>query len=204
MDRCSSCSTTCTGRTPPASRSSRGSGSAPELRVVLLATYRSNWSHGWEGRSAYEQLNLRPLRTEDARLMVAEMAGGGGWPADLADRVLESDLRVALFLETLLHGERAAVAGGPAATAGDDPRDAPRPARRPAGAVAANCSNWLPSWAWVLGRRRCGIVGRWRHRRGGVAPRRLSAPRRSSPQAERTTAGRSDTRSCRSPTAASC
>ena len=34
----------------------------PGLRVMLLATYRSNWSHGWEGRSAYEQLNLRALR----------------------------------------------------------------------------------------------------------------------------------------------
>ncbi|MCA1570380.1 MAG: AAA family ATPase [Chloroflexi bacterium] len=29
----------------------------PGLHVALLATYRSNWSHGWEGRSAYEQLN---------------------------------------------------------------------------------------------------------------------------------------------------
>jgi class 3 adenylate cyclase len=39
----------------------------PETRLVLLATYRANWSHGWEGRGAYEQLNLRPLRPEDAR-----------------------------------------------------------------------------------------------------------------------------------------
>jgi len=86
----------------------------PELRVVLLATYRSNWSHGWEGRSAYEQLNLRPLRTEDARLMVAEMAGGGELSTELADRVLERSAGNPLFLETLLHGERAAAAGGQA------------------------------------------------------------------------------------------
>ncbi|HET7636855.1 MAG TPA: BREX system ATP-binding domain-containing protein, partial [Candidatus Limnocylindria bacterium] len=87
-------------------------GQVPELRVVLLATYRSNWSHGWEGRSAYEQLNLRPLRTEDARLMVAEMASGGDLDSDLAERVLERSAGNPLFLETLLHGERAAASGG--------------------------------------------------------------------------------------------
>ena len=52
----------------------------PELRVALLATYRSNWSHGWEGRSAYEQINLRPLRPEDARRMAAELATGSVAP----------------------------------------------------------------------------------------------------------------------------
>ena len=48
----------------------------PGLRVMLLVTYRSNWSHGWEGRSAYEQLNLRALRAEDARRMAVELAQG--------------------------------------------------------------------------------------------------------------------------------
>jgi adenylate cyclase len=83
-------------------------GPLTELRVVLLATYRSSWSHGWEGRSAYEQLNLRPLRTEDARLMVADMASGGDLSDELAERVLERSAGNPLFLETLLHGERSA------------------------------------------------------------------------------------------------
>ena len=77
----------------------------PNLRVVLLATYRSNWSHGWEGRSAYEQLNLRALRPEDARLMAQELAAGRSVPEELTERVLERSAGNPLFLEELLHGE---------------------------------------------------------------------------------------------------
>ena len=78
----------------------------PGLRVVLMATYRSNWSHGWEGRSAYEQLNLRALRPEDAREMAQELAAGRSVPDELTERVLERSAGNPLFLEELLHGER--------------------------------------------------------------------------------------------------
>jgi class 3 adenylate cyclase/tetratricopeptide (TPR) repeat protein len=80
----------------------------PTLRVMLLATYRSSWSHGWEGRSAYEQLNLRALRPEDARRMARELAQGGALSAEQTERVLERSAGNPLFLEELLHGERAA------------------------------------------------------------------------------------------------
>ena len=85
----------------------------PGLHVVLLATYRSNWSHGWEGRSAYEQLNLRALRPEDARRMAAELAQGSKMSAELTERVLERSAGNPLFLQELLHGERAADGGHP-------------------------------------------------------------------------------------------
>ena len=85
----------------------------PELRVALLATYRSNWSHGWEGRSAYEQINLRPLRPEDARRMAAELASGRSLPDELTEQVLERSAGNPLFLEELLHGERGADDGEP-------------------------------------------------------------------------------------------
>ncbi len=78
----------------------------PGMHVVLLATYRSNWSHGWEGRGAYEQLNLRALRTEDARLMAQELATGRGVSSELTERVLERSAGNPLFLQELLHGER--------------------------------------------------------------------------------------------------
>jgi adenylate cyclase len=89
----------------------------PELRVALLATYRSNWSHGWEGRSAYEQINLRPLRPEDARRLAAELATGASLPDELTERVLERSAGNPLFLEELIHGERG--------TDGDEPRRLP-------------------------------------------------------------------------------
>jgi adenylate cyclase len=85
----------------------------PELRVALLATYRSNWSHGWEGRSAYEQINLRPLRPEDARRMAAELATGRSLPDELTEQVLERSAGNPLFLEELLHGDRGADGGEP-------------------------------------------------------------------------------------------
>ena len=80
----------------------------PELRIALLVTYRSNWSHGWEGRSAYEQINLRPLRAEDARRMAEQLATGRSLPTELTDQVLERSAGNPLFLEELLHGERSA------------------------------------------------------------------------------------------------
>ena len=82
--RCCSCSTTCTGPIRPAWRSSRScSRILPELPVGLLATYRSNWSHGWEGRSCYEQINLRALRPDDARRMAASSPGAHGCPRSI-------------------------------------------------------------------------------------------------------------------------
>ncbi len=85
----------------------------PELRVAVLVTYRSGWTHGWEGRSAYEQINLRPLRAEDARRMAAELATDTQLPDDVTDRVLERSGGNPLFLEELLHGERALEPGSP-------------------------------------------------------------------------------------------
>ena len=85
----------------------------PGLPVVLMATYRSTWSHGWEGRSAYEQLNLRALRPDDAREMAEELAAGRSVPAELTERVLERSAGNPLFLEELLHGERGGTDGQP-------------------------------------------------------------------------------------------
>ena len=85
----------------------------PGLPVALLATYRSNWSHGWEGRSAYEQLNLRALRPEDAREMAKELAAGRSVSDELTERVLERSAGNPLFLEELLHGERDGTDGQP-------------------------------------------------------------------------------------------
>ncbi len=80
----------------------------PDLKVALLATYRSNWSHGWEGRSCYEQINIRPLRPDDARRMATELATGASMSEEIAERVLERSGGNPLFLEELVHGERAA------------------------------------------------------------------------------------------------
>ena len=84
----------------------------PELPVALLATYRSHWSHGWEGRSAYEQVNLRPLRQEDARRLAQELSTGSRMGDEVTEQVLERSGGNPLFLEELVHGERAVERGG--------------------------------------------------------------------------------------------
>ena len=86
--------------------------SCPELPVVLLVTYRSNWSHGWGGRSCYEQINLRPLRTEDARLLPP--SSRRVVPADeLTERLLERSAATRSSSRSSLHGERGAEARQP-------------------------------------------------------------------------------------------
>ncbi|HET9880066.1 MAG TPA: BREX system ATP-binding domain-containing protein [Candidatus Limnocylindria bacterium] len=84
----------------------------PQLRMAVAATYRTGWSHGWEGRSAYQQLNLRALRDEDARDLAAELLAGGSVTDDLARQVLERSAGNPLFLEQLLRGAQAARADG--------------------------------------------------------------------------------------------
>ncbi len=94
----------------------------PELPVALLVTYRSSWSHGWEGRSAYEQINLRPLRPDDARRMAAELATGAPMADEVTEQVLERSGGNPLFLEELVQGEREA---GPGAGKADAARRLP-------------------------------------------------------------------------------
>jgi adenylate cyclase len=77
----------------------------PELRVAILALYRSGWSHGWEGKSSYEQLNLRPLRLEEARRLADQIAPGTHLSAELTERVLERSGGNPFFLEELMRGE---------------------------------------------------------------------------------------------------
>ncbi len=77
-----------------------------ELRVVILALYRSGWTHGWEAKSSYQQLNLRALRIEEAREMARELLIGTDAPADLTDRVLERSAGNPFFLEELLRGDQ--------------------------------------------------------------------------------------------------
>ncbi|HEX5396204.1 MAG TPA: BREX system ATP-binding domain-containing protein, partial [Candidatus Limnocylindria bacterium] len=73
-----------------------------ETRVVLLGLYRPGWSHGWEGKSSYQQLNLRALRPDQARELAAELTVGTDLPAELAERVLERSAGNPFFLEEML------------------------------------------------------------------------------------------------------
>jgi adenylate cyclase len=77
----------------------------PDLPLLLSALYRSDWSHGWSGKSFYQQMNLGPLRTDDALLLSRDLARGRALPDDLAQRILERSAGNPFFLEELLRAE---------------------------------------------------------------------------------------------------
>jgi adenylate cyclase len=76
-----------------------------ELPVAVLALYRSGWKHGWEGKSCYQQLNLRALLPDEARAMAAQLTPDGQVSSELTERVLERSAGNPFFLEELLRGE---------------------------------------------------------------------------------------------------
>ncbi|HYI67828.1 MAG TPA: adenylate/guanylate cyclase domain-containing protein [Candidatus Limnocylindrales bacterium] len=82
-----------------------------ELPVAMMALYRSGWSHGWDGKSCYQQLNLRALLPEEARELAMQCLPGGHLSDELVERVLERSAGNPFFLEELLRGEGQAATG---------------------------------------------------------------------------------------------
>lgn len=77
----------------------------PDLPLLLVALYRPEWSHGWSGKSFYQQMNLGRLRTDDALLLSRDLAHGRALPGDLVQRILERSAGNPFFLEELLRAE---------------------------------------------------------------------------------------------------
>ena len=86
------------------------------LSVLLIAVYRSGWTHAWSGKPHYQQLNLGGLRAAEARRLTGLLAGDTPVPAELEERLLERSGGNPFFLEELL---RAAAEGGGAVGAPD-------------------------------------------------------------------------------------
>jgi adenylate cyclase len=76
-----------------------------ELPVAMLGLYRSGWTHGWEGKSFYQQLNLRALLPAEGRELAAQLVPGAQVSVELTERVLARSAGNPLFLEELLRGE---------------------------------------------------------------------------------------------------
>ena len=51
-----------------------------DLPVAMLALYRSGWAHGWDGKSCYQQLNLRALLPAEARELAEQCLPQGHSP----------------------------------------------------------------------------------------------------------------------------
>src|SRR5204863_5531320 len=76
-----------------------------DQHIAMLALYRSGWSHGWEGKSAYQQVNLRALRPDEARELADEVidgTDGTGLTDEVTERALARAAGNPFFLEELL------------------------------------------------------------------------------------------------------
>ncbi len=60
----------------------------PHLPIMVLMTYRSDWSHSWTGRSFYRQLNLAELTPEQSRRFLGHLLVGATLPDEIADGII--------------------------------------------------------------------------------------------------------------------
>ncbi len=56
--------------------------------LLLLLTYRPEWTHPWGGRSFYQQLNLAELTPEQSRLFLRSLLGGAQLDDGVAKRII--------------------------------------------------------------------------------------------------------------------
>jgi adenylate cyclase len=76
-----------------------------DLPVALLALYRSGWTHGWDAKSCYQQINLRALLPAEARELAEQCLPAGQASAGHTERLLERAGGNPFFLEELLRAE---------------------------------------------------------------------------------------------------
>lgn len=60
----------------------------PHLPILVLMTYRPEWTHGWTGRSFYRQITLAELTPEQSRRFLGHLLGGAALPAAIADSII--------------------------------------------------------------------------------------------------------------------
>lgn len=60
----------------------------PHLPVMVLMTYRPEWTHSWTGRSFYRQINLAELTPEQSRQFLGNLLTGARLPDSIADNII--------------------------------------------------------------------------------------------------------------------
>jgi predicted ATPase/class 3 adenylate cyclase/pSer/pThr/pTyr-binding forkhead associated (FHA) protein len=60
----------------------------PHLPVLVLMTYRPEWTHSWNSRSFYRQITLAELTPEQSRRFLGNLLGGAQLPESIADSII--------------------------------------------------------------------------------------------------------------------
>jgi class 3 adenylate cyclase len=90
---------------------------APTLRLLVIITYRPEFSPPWIGRSHVSLLNLNRLPPRRRAEMIAHVAGGVRLPKEIVDHIVERTDGVPLFVEELT---KAVIESGILNRSGDD------------------------------------------------------------------------------------
>jgi class 3 adenylate cyclase/predicted ATPase len=88
----------------------------PGLRVLLIITFRPEFTSPWVGRSQVTLLSLSRLPPRECAEMIANLTGGTTLPEGIADQIVDRTDGVPLFIEELT---KAVVESGELADAGD-------------------------------------------------------------------------------------
>jgi class 3 adenylate cyclase/tetratricopeptide (TPR) repeat protein len=89
---------------------------APRLRVLMILTFRPEFTPPWIGRPDVTMLTLNRLPRRQGAEMITYVTGGKALPKEIADQVIERTDGVPLFIEELT---KAVVESGVLADAGD-------------------------------------------------------------------------------------
>ena len=73
----------------------------PALPVLLIVTYRPEFTAPWVGRSHVTLLSLNRLPPRQRAEMIAHMTGGKALPKEIADQIIDRTDGVPLFIEEL-------------------------------------------------------------------------------------------------------
>jgi predicted ATPase len=73
----------------------------PTLRVLVIITFRPEFSPPWIGRPHVTMLNLNRLPPRRRAEMIAHMTGGKALPKEIADQIIDRTDGVPLFIEEL-------------------------------------------------------------------------------------------------------
>jgi len=73
----------------------------PDMRVLLIVTFRPEFLPPWVGRPQVTMLNLNRLSPRQRAEMMAHVTGGRALPKDIADQIIDRTDGVPLFIEEL-------------------------------------------------------------------------------------------------------
>jgi class 3 adenylate cyclase len=88
----------------------------PTLRVLVIITFRPEFTRPWVGRPHVTMLNLNRLPTRQRATMIAHVAGDKPLPKEITDQIVDRTDGVPLFIEELT---KAVIEGGIVTDAGD-------------------------------------------------------------------------------------